>query len=156
MRDNQLFTSLKIKDFQLLWISSAFAAFGLQMRAIAQGWLIYELTQSPMALTWVMLSFVVPSAIFSLVGGVIADRISKKNIMIFARLLNAVATCVLAYITFIGEVTFWHFIYFGIFHGAIGSLSIPASFSIVSDIVRKENLVNATALQTSTFNLARS
>ena len=103
VRDNQLFVSLKIKDFQLLWISSAFAAFGLQMRAIAQGWLIYELTQSPMALTWVMLSFVVPSAIFSLVGGVIADRISKKNIMIFARLFNAMATCVLAYITFIGE-----------------------------------------------------
>jgi MFS family permease len=154
VRDNQLFVSLKIKDFQLLWISSAFAAFGLQMRAIAQGWLIYELTQSPMALTWVMLSFVVPSAIFSLVGGVIADRISKKNIMIFARLLNAMATCVLAYITFIGEVTFWDFIYFGIFNGAIGSLSIPASFSIVPEIVRKENLVNATALQTSTFNLA--
>lgn len=154
VRDNQLFESLKIRDFQLLWISSAFAAFGLQMRGIAQGWLIYELTQSPMALTWVMLSFIVPSAIFSLVGGVIADRISKKNIMIFARLFNAMATCLLAYITFIGEVTFWHFIYFGIFNGAIGSLSIPASFSIVPEVVRKENLVNATALQTSTFNLA--
>ena len=88
VRDSQLFASLKIKDFQLLWISSAFAAFGLQMRGIAQGWLIYELTQSPMALTWVMLAFLVPSAIFSLVGGVIADRVSKKNIMIFARLFK--------------------------------------------------------------------
>ena len=109
------------------------------MRAIAQGWLIYDLTSSPMALTWVMLSFIIPSAIFSLVGGVVADRISKKHIMIYAQLFNAVTTLILAYIVFIGEVTFSHFIYFGIFAGAIGSLSMPANFSIVPEIVRKEN-----------------
>ena len=154
MRENNLFESLKIKDFRLLWISSASNAFGGQMRTIAQGWLIYDITQSPLALTWVTLSFIVPFAIFSLVGGVVADRISKKNIMIYSQLLNGGATCVLAYIIFLGEADFWHFIYFGLFNGAVGSLSIPASFSIVPEIVRQENLVNANALQTSTFNLA--
>ncbi len=154
MRENNLFESLKVKDFQFLWISSVCASFGGQMRAIAQGWLIYDITQSPMALTWVTLSFIIPFAIFSLVGGVVADRVSKKNIMIYAQSLNGVATSVLAYIIFIGEVDFWHFIYFGFLNGAIGSLSIPASFSIVPEIVRQHNLVNATALQTSTFNLA--
>ena len=74
--------------------------------------------------------------------------------MIYAQLFNAVTTLILAYIVFIGEVTFSHFIYFGIFAGAIGSLSMPANFSIVPEIVRKENLVNATALQTSTFNFS--
>ena len=57
-------------------------------------------------------------------------------------------------IVFVGEVTFEHFIYFGILNGAVGSLSMPANFSIVPEIVRKENLINATALQTSTFNLS--
>ena len=154
MRENNLFESLKVKDFQFLWISSVCASFGGQMRAIAQGWLIYDITQSPMALTWVTLSFIIPFAIFSLVGGVIADRVSKKNIMIYAQSLNGMATCVLGYIIFIGEIDFWHFILFGFLNGAIGSLSIPASFSIVPEIVRQHNLVNATALQTSTFNLA--
>ena len=124
------------------------------MRAIAQGWLIYDITQSPLALTWVTLSFIVPFAIFSLVGGVVADRISKKNIMIYAQFINGAATCVFAYIIFMGKVEFWHFIYFGLFNGAVGSLSIPASFSMVPEIVRQQNLINATALQTSTFNLA--
>ena len=57
-------------------------------------------------------------------------------------------------LVFVGEVTFEHFIYFGILNGAVGSLSMPANFSIVPEIVRKENLINATALQTSTFNLS--
>ena len=126
----------------------------MQMRSIAQGWLIYDLTSSPLALTWVMLSFIVPSAIFSLIGGVVADRVSKKNIMIYSQLINAISTFILAYIVFVGEVTFEHFIYFGILNGAVGSLSMPANFSIVPEIVRKENLINATALQTSTFNLS--
>ena len=154
VHENNLFESLKVRDFRLLWISSACNAFGGQMRAIAQGWLIYDITQSPLALTWVTLSFIVPFAIFSLVGGVVADRISKKNIMIYAQLINGAATCVLAYIIFLGKVDFWHFIYFGLFNGAVGSLSVPASFSMVPEIVRQQNLVNATALQTSTFNLA--
>ena len=126
----------------------------MQMRTIAQGWLVYDITQSAMALTWVTLSFIVPFSLFSLLGGVIADRIGKKHIMIFARLLNAIGTCLLGYITYIGEVTFWHFIYFGFFSGAVGSLAIPASFSIVPEIVPQESLVNANALQTSTYNLS--
>ena len=93
-----------------------------------------------MALTWVMLSFIIPSAIFSLVGGVVADRVSKKYIMVYAQLFNAVATLILAYIIFVGEVTFLHFIYFGIFAGAIGSLSMPANFSIVPELIDKHLL----------------
>ena len=76
----------------------------MQMRSIAQGWLIYDLTSSPLALTWVMLSFIVPSAIFSLIGGVVADRVSK-NIMIYSQLINAISTFILAYMVFVGEVT---------------------------------------------------
>lgn len=126
----------------------------MQMRAIAQGWLVYDITQSPMALTWVMLSFIVPSAIFSLIGGVLTDRISKKNLIFYTQLLNSIATLILAYLTYIGEVTFWYFIFFGIFNGAIGSVSMPASFSIVPEVVSRENLVNANALKVSTYNLS--
>ena len=116
MPENSFFKSLLIRDFQFLWIASTCSAFAMQMRSIAQGWLIYDLTSSPLALTWVMLSFIVPSAIFSLVGGVVADRVSKKNIMIYSQLINAVATFFLAYIVFVGEVTFEHFIYLSLIH----------------------------------------
>ena len=150
-----MFQSLRIHDYRLLWVSTAFNAFGMQMLNIARGWLIYDMTESPMALTWVMLSFMLPSALFSIAGGVVADRMSKKRIMIVSQLLNAVATFMLAYITFIGEVTFWHFIVLGVFNGAVGSVSMPARFAILPEVVGDENLVNATALQTSTYNLSR-
>jgi MFS family permease len=150
-----MFQSLRIRDFRILWVSIACGAFGMQMLNIARGWLIYDMTQSPMALTWVMLSFMVPTAIFSLVGGVVADRMSKKTIMIYSQLLNAVACFALAYITYVGEVTFWHFIYFGVFNGAVGSVSMPARFAITPEVVGNKNLVNASALQTATYNVSR-
>lgn len=127
----------------------------MQMQIVARGWLIYDMTNSPLALTWVMLSFMLPSFLFSLVGGVIADRLQKKPIMISSQILNCVATIVLAYIVFSGEVTFWHFIYFGVFNGTILAISMPARSAVIPEVVGKDYLVNAMALQSATFNLSR-
>lgn len=136
-------------------MSTACLAFGSQMLNIARGWLIYDMTASPMALTWVMISFMFPSAVFSLVGGVVTDRMNKKSLMIMSQLLNAMATVALSYVTYIGEVMFWHFIYFGIFNGILGSVSMPTRFAIVPEIVGEKNVVNASALQIATYNLSR-
>ena len=87
-----MFQALAIRDFKLLWISSIAASFAMQMQMVARGWLIYDMTESPMALTWVMLSFMLPSLLFSLAGGVIADRLQKKNIMLGSQTLNTAAT----------------------------------------------------------------
>ena len=118
-----MFQALVIRDFRLLWIANLIAAFAMQMQMVARGWLIYDLTSSPLALTWVILSFMLPSFVFSLWGGVIADRVRKKPIMIVAQLVNAAATVALATIVYLGEVTFWHFIYFGLFNGTVMSFS---------------------------------
>lgn len=150
-----MFQSLRNRDFRLIWFSNIFTAFSGQMQYIARGWLIYDMTRSPMDLTWVMLSYMLPSAVFSLGGGVIADRFSKKSVMVISNLFNAVATAVLAYVIFVGEVTFWHFIYFGLFNGTVMALGMPARMSIVPEIVGEENLINATALQTGVHNVAR-
>ncbi len=152
---SSMFASLRIRDFRCLWASNLCASFGMQMQIVARGWLIYDMTNSPLALTWVMLSFMLPSFLFSLVGGVIADRLQKKPIMISSQILNCVATIVLAYIVFSGEVTFWHFIYFGVFNGTILAISMPARSAFIPEVVGKDYLVNAMALQSATFNLSR-
>ena len=136
-------------------MSTVCLAFGSQMLNIARGWLIYDMTSSPMALTWVMISYMLPAAVFSIVGGVIADRMNKKFLMVISQLLNTTATLVLSYVTYIGEVTFSHFIFFGIFNGILGSVSMPARFAIVPEVVGDNNVVNASALQTATYNLSR-
>ncbi len=152
---DRTFEALKFRDFRLLWISSLSASFAVQMQILARGWLIYDLTSSELALTWVMLSFMLPSAVFSLFGGVLSDRIRKKSIMMAAQIANLVATLVFGVIIYVGIVDFWHFIYFGFFNGTVMALSMPARTSILPDIVGRKNLVNAMALSSSTFNLAR-
>ena len=121
-----MFSSLQIRDFKLLWISNLAASFAMQMQMVARGWLIYDMTGSPLDLTWVMLAFMLPSLVFSLAGGVIADRMRKKSIMVTSQLLNTVATVLLATIIYNGDVTFAHFIYFGLFNGTVLSFSMPA------------------------------
>ena len=150
-----MFQALRLSDFRLLWIANLVASFAMQMQMIARGWLIYDITSSPLALTWVMLSFMLPSFLFSLWGGVIADRVRKKPIMIVGQVVNAAATVAFAMIVYRGDVTFWHFIYFGLFNGAIMSLSMPARAAVVPEIVPERILVNAMALQSATYSAAR-
>jgi MFS transporter, DHA1 family, staphyloferrin A biosynthesis exporter len=150
-----MFEALRIRDFRYLWFANIAATFGMQMQMVARGWLIYDMTSSPLALTWVMLSFMMPSFVFSLLGGVLADRVKKKSVMMVAQSLNAAATVALAVIVFTGNVTFWHFIYFGLFNGTVMAMSMPARSSVIPEIVGRDSLVNAMALQGATFNLSR-
>ncbi|MEZ5557653.1 MAG: MFS transporter [Pseudomonadales bacterium] len=150
-----MWSSLAFRDFRLLWLANLAATFAMQMQMVARGWLIYDMTSSPMALTWVMLSFMLPSVLFSLVGGVLADRIRKRSVMVASQLLNTLATVLLAVIVYTGHITFWDFIYFGVFNGTVLALSMPARSSIAPEIVGREHMVNAMALQSATFNLSR-
>jgi len=150
-----MFESLKIRDYRFLWVSNLAASFAMQMQMVARGWLIYDMTNSPLALTWVMLSFMLPSFLFSLAGGLIADRLHKKPVMIISQILNTLATLALATIIYSGDITFWHFIYFGLFNGTVLSFSMPARSAIIPEVVGQDALVNAMALQSATFNLSR-
>ncbi len=150
-----MFASLFFRDFRLIWFSGIAGLFAMNMQIMARGWLIYDITGSAMDLTWVMLSFMAPSLFFSLLGGVIADRLKKKPIIIISGSLNTVATIAFAWIVYHGQITFAHFIYFGLFNGTVLALSMPARASATPEIVGKAHIVNATALQSATFNLSR-
>ena len=131
------------------------AMFAMQMQMVARGWLIYDMTDSALALAWVMFSFMLPMLIFSLVGGVIGDRLRKKAAMIASQGVNAAATLVLATIIITGNVTFAHFIFFGLLNGLVLTLSMPARQAIIPEIVGERALVNAFALNTASMNLSR-
>lgn len=127
----------------------------MQMETVARGWLIYDMTGSPLDLTWVMLAYMLPVLVFSLAGGVMADRMRKKSIMVTSQMLNGVATVVLAYIIYSGDVTFAHFIYFGLFNGTVMSLGMPARSAVIPELVGEGSIVNAMALQSATYTLSR-
>jgi MFS family permease len=150
-----MFASLVNRDYRLLWMGSLSSSFAMNMQIIARGWLVYAMTESPMKLAWVTMAFAIPMVVFSLVGGVFADRYPKKKVMVIAQSANSTATLILAFIVITGQVTFWDFIWFGTFNGSVLALSMPARQSMVPEIVGERLLFNAMALNTASWNLSR-
>jgi MFS family permease len=150
-----MFASLVSRDYRLLWIGSLGSSFAMNMQIIARGWLVYAMTESPMKLAWVTMAFAIPMVVFSLVGGVVADRYPKKKVMLFAQSANSAATLILAYIVITGTVTFWDFMWFGSFNGSVLALSMPARQAMIPEIVGERLLFNAMALNTTSWNLSR-
>ena len=75
MADRNITKALAYADFRWLWIGSLGSSFAMNMQIIARGWLVYTLTSSALDLAWVTLSFMIPTVAFSLLGGVLADRL---------------------------------------------------------------------------------
>ncbi len=138
-----------------LWIGSLGSSFAMNMQIIARGWLVFEITESPIDLAWVTMSFMLPTVLFSLYGGVLADRMRKKRVIIYAQALNCIATVIMAVIIFSGAVGFWDFIWFGFFNGAVLALSMPARQAFVPELIPDHLLFAAMGLNTTGWNLAR-
>ena len=155
MAARDVFKALELPDFRWLWIGSLGSSFAMNMQIIARGWLVYTLTSSEMDLAYVTLSFMIPTVLFSLWGGVLADRAGKRRIIVWGQTLNCVATLVMAYIIFSEKVTFWDFIWFGFFNGTVLALSMPARQAFVPELVSERLILTATSLNTTGWNLAR-
>ena len=144
-----------MRNFLWLWIGSLASSFAMNMQIIARGWLVYTLTSSAVDLAWVTMSFMLPTVLFSLYGGVLADRLPKRSVIVGSQALNCVATLIMAYIIFLEAVTFWDFIWFGFFNGAVLALSMPARQAFVPELIKERLVFAAMGLNTAGWNLAR-
>lgn len=146
---------LAVRNFLWLWVGSLGSSFAMNMQIIARGWLVYTLTSSAIDLAWVTMSFMLPTVLFSLYGGVLADRLPKRTVIVCAQALNCAATVVMAVIIFSESVTFWDFIWFGFFNGAVLALSMPARQAFVPELIEDRLVFAAMGLNTAGWNLAR-
>ena len=153
--DRSLFAALKVRDYLFLWIGMMTSAFAMSMQTIAQGWLVYEMSGSALDLTWVTMAFMLPTMVFSLPGGVIADRFPKKPIIGLAPIVNGVASLVMAIIVIFGQATFWDFVWVGLINGTVMALYSPARTALIPEIVGDHLMFNAMAYNTASWNLAR-
>ena len=153
--DSSTFASLKIADYRYLWIGMVAGAFAMNMQMIAQGWLVYEMTGSALNLSYVTLAFMLPQVILSPIGGVLADRLSKKPIIGWAPVGNGIATAFMVYVIMTDQVTFEHFIGIALFNGSIMALSFPARTAFIPEIVSEQLIFNAMAFNTASWNLSR-
>ena len=148
-------STLRMRDFRMLWAGSFAASFAMNMQQVARGWLVYTLTSSALDLAWVTLSFMLPMALFSLWGGVIADRLPKRRVIIAAQALNSAATVVLATIIYTGNVTFWDFIWIGALNGTVLALSVPARQAFVPELIPERLIFTGMSLTTTAWNVSR-
>ena len=128
----------------------------MNMQMITRGWLVLRLeNDSPLALVLVMVSFAAPMTVVSLVGGALADRFPKKNLIILSQSGNAVMTFGLAMLDASGEIWFGAVLIIGVINGSMMAINMPSRQAIISDIVPETKLMNAVALNNSAMNLTR-
>ena len=141
-----MFDALRDDHYRWLWIGSLASSVTFQMGSVAQGWLVYELTGSAFALGWVSSGWAVSSLLLSLYGGAIADRVDKRDLLIWTRAAMILNTLVLAVLISTGAVRLWHLVANSLFSGVLYSFLMPASQAIVSDLVGRDTLLNAVSL----------
>lgn len=152
---NNPFISLKHKNFRYYWLGMCVSLIGTWMQNIAQPWLAYSLTKSPFLLSLITALQFTPVLLFSLFAGDIIDKFSKKKILIFTQSASMVITFVLAVLVLTGEIRYWHLVVLATILGIVNTLDMPARQTIVIELVGKEDLMNAIALNSTVFNLAR-
>ena len=123
---------------------------------ITRSWLVLKVTgDSPFALTMVTLTFALPMTVISPLGGVLADRISTKKLIMFSQLGNALLTTIIGILDLTGVIDFSHIMLIGILNGSLMAINMPSRQVIISDTVPNEKLMNAISLNQSSMNLTR-
>jgi MFS family permease len=147
--------SLRHRNYFLLWIGTIISNSGDWMDQIALNWLVYQLSGSAVQLAFLNLARLSPIFLFTLVGGVVADRWERRKLLFTTQFVAMVLAIVLATLTITGLVQIWMVIVIAVGRGVVLSFNQPARQSLISDLVPREDLKNAIALNSATLNLTR-
>jgi MFS transporter, DHA1 family, staphyloferrin A biosynthesis exporter len=147
--------SLRHPNFRLLWFGTVISSSGDWMDQIALNWLVYQLSGSAVQLAILNLARLAPIFVFTLVGGVIADRAERRRLLFTTQAVAMVLAFILATLTITGLVQIWMVILIAIGRGIVLSFNQPARQSLISELVPREDLKNAIALNSATLNLTR-
>jgi predicted MFS family arabinose efflux permease len=154
-RLSRTFSALRYRDFRLLWLGAITSTIGTFMQTLAQAWLVYTLTGSALLLGFDGFLSTGPMLLFSLFGGVVADRMARKKIMMASQIAQGTFALVLAVLIWTHSVKIWHVFLLSFLTGSAQSFSGPAYISLLPLLVKREDVPNAVAMNSMQFNLAR-
>ena len=150
----QTFAALKYPNYRLWFFGQLVSLAGTWMQSAALGYLIYQITRSPVYLGYVSFASGIPTWLFTLYGGVIADRVSRRALMIITQTSMMILAFILAALTFTAVVQPWHILLLAFLLGVAQAFDAPARQAFVLEMVEREDLTNAVALNATMFNLA--
>ncbi len=146
------FGPLRHRDFRLLWIGLLISNTGSWMQFVATGYLVDRLTLSPIYLGLLALAQAIPRLLFAPIGGVVADRVDRRTLLLWTNLLLAASAMVLALFVATGHATVWHVILLGGFNSLLMSFDMPARHAMVPELVDEEEVLQAVTLNSVAFN----
>ncbi len=154
-RMGKAFPALKIRNYRYFWIGQLISVMGTWMQTAAQSWLVLLLTDSPFLLGLLGVAQFTPVLLFSLFAGVFVDRFPKRTILIFTQTVSMLLAFILAILVFANAVQYWHIFLLSLGLGIVKTMDIPARQAIIIELVGRDVLLNAVALNSTVFNLAR-
>ena len=155
LENSQTFSALRHRNFQLYFAGQLISNIGTWMQIIAQAWVVYQLGHSELTLGLVAFASAIPVLAISPWGGVIVDRVSRRSLLMMTQAGSMLLAFVLAILTFTGAVREWHVIVLAALLGVVNAFDAPARQAFVPEMVGKEDLPNAIALNSIMFNIAR-
>jgi MFS family permease len=149
--------ALRHRNFQLFFSGQLISLIGTWMQTVAQSWLVYRLTGSGLQLGAVGFASQIPVFLFAPIGGIVADRISRKHVVIGTQVASMLLAFALAALTLLHAIDHrvWLIYVLAALLGVVNAFDIPGRQSFLVDMVGKEDLMNAIALNSSMFNGAR-
>ena len=151
---NQTFAALKHYNYRLWFAGQLVSLFGTWMQTTAQGYLVFQLTGSPAYLGYVGFAAGIPSWLFMLYGGLTADRMSRRKLLILTQTFMMLLAFILAALAFTALIQPWHIILLAFLLGTANAFDAPARQAFVRELVERDDMTNAIALNSSMFNLA--
>ena len=151
----QIFRSLRHRDFRWFWLSTTAQAAARGMQFLILGWLVLVLTDSSSQLGLVVFLYGVPNLAFVLFGGIIADRIDRRKMLIGTQTAVSAIIFILATLMVTDSIVIWHLYAATLLLGTLQAINMPARMAIVSDLVERDDLMNAVVLNSAVMNSGR-
>src|SRR5262245_29036805 len=151
----RMFAAFTYRDFRVQWFGACTSSIGTWMQIVAQNWLVLSLTHSAFFLGLDAFLQQLPIILFSLAGGVLADRRDRRRTLLASQYVQMATSAVLAALMYFQVVQIWHILTLSFVTGIAQSFGGPAYQSLIPSLVDKKDLPNAVALNSIQFNLAR-
>jgi MFS family permease len=148
-------SALRHHNYRLYWFGQLFSVLAQNMEHVAQGWLVLELTNSPLALGVTGLAHALPTITLTLVGGAIADRADRRRIMIASQSGTAVMFLTIAVLVLTGLIALWHVMLLAFISGSIRAFDRPSRMALLPQMVPREDIPNAVAIGVTIWQLCR-
>lgn len=149
------FSALRHRDFRYFWAGQCVSLLGTWMQRTAQQWLVYSLTKSPFLLGLLGVFQFGPMLLFSLFAGTLVDRFPKRRVLIFTQTVLMIQALTLALLVWTGRIQYWQILILALVMGFVNTLDMPTRQSYFIELVGKDDLMNAIALNSAIVNIAK-